>query len=200
MHNLKKNKDKADLVAKTFSDVYHAHDDGLNPVTEQTVASSVESIWLAEVELTPRFLISSTEVRNVVRVLRLTGATELDLIDNKLLRHLPRKAIVCLTHLFNACLKFSYFPIAWKRANVIPILKPSKDPTASKSYRPISLLSTVGKLFERWILRCLKCHINSSGIYRNEQFEFREGHSATHQLLRVVKHIKSGLQAKLSTG
>jgi hypothetical protein len=58
----------------------------------------------------------------------------------------------------------------------------------------------VGKLFERLILRRLKSHISSSGIYRNEQFGFRERHSTTHQLLRVVKHIKSGLQTKLSTG
>jgi hypothetical protein len=36
----KKIKENADVVAKTFSDVYHAHDDGLNPVTEQTVVSS----------------------------------------------------------------------------------------------------------------------------------------------------------------
>jgi hypothetical protein len=98
-------------------------------------------------------------------------------------------------------LKFSSFPIAGKRAdNIIPILKPGKDPTAPKSYRPISLLSTVGKLFERLILRRLKCPINASGIYRNEQFGLREKHSTTRQLLRVVKHIKSGLRTKLSTG
>jgi hypothetical protein len=113
------NQEKTDLVAKAFSDVYHTHDDGLNLVTEQMVASSVESIRLAEVDMSPEFLISLTEVRNAVRVLRFTRATGPDLIDNKLLRHLPRKAIVNLTHLFNACLKFSYFPIAWKRANDI---------------------------------------------------------------------------------
>jgi hypothetical protein len=77
------NQEKADLVAETFSDVYHTHDDGLNSVTEQMVASSVESIRHTEVELAPKFLISPTEVRNAVRVLRLTVATEPDLIDNK---------------------------------------------------------------------------------------------------------------------
>jgi hypothetical protein len=82
----------------------------------------------------------------------------------------------------------------------VPILKPGKDPTAPKSYRPISLLSTVGKVFERLTLRRLKYHINASGIHRKEQFGFREMHSTTHQLLSVVKHIKSGLRTKLSTG
>jgi hypothetical protein len=152
--------EKTDLVAETFSNVHHTQKYGLNSVTEQTVASTVESFRLAEVELVPKFLTSPTEVRNAVRELHLTGATEPDLIDNKLLRHLHRMAIVYLTQLFHACLKLSYFPIAWKYASVIPIFKPGKDPTASKSNRPISLLSNVGKLFKRLILRRLKCHIN----------------------------------------
>jgi hypothetical protein len=110
-----KNQEMAVLVAETFSNVYHTQKYGLNSVIEQTVASSVESFRLAEVELVPKFLTSPTEVRNAVRELHLTGATELDLIDNKLLRHLPRKAIVYLTHLFHACLKLSYFPILQAR-------------------------------------------------------------------------------------
>jgi hypothetical protein len=76
-------------------------------------------------------------------------------------------------------LEFSYFRIAfaWKRANVLPILKLGKDPTPPKNYRPISLLSTMDKLFERLIQCRLKCHINAYGICRNEQFGFRERYS-----------------------
>jgi hypothetical protein len=44
------NQEKANMVAKTFSAVYHSHDDGVNSVTEQMVASSVESIQFAEVD------------------------------------------------------------------------------------------------------------------------------------------------------
>jgi hypothetical protein len=35
----------------------------------------------------------------------------------------------------NACFKYSYFPTAWKQANVIPILEPGKDPFDPKSHR-----------------------------------------------------------------
>jgi hypothetical protein len=62
----------------------------------QMVASFTESIRLAEVELTPEFLISPTEVRNAVRVLRLTGATGPDLIDNKLSTPPPASKGHCL--------------------------------------------------------------------------------------------------------
>jgi hypothetical protein len=63
-----KNQEKADVVTETSSEVYG---DGLNSVTEQMVASSVESIRLAEVELAPKFFISPIDVRNAVKVLHL---------------------------------------------------------------------------------------------------------------------------------
>ncbi|XP_071483046.1 uncharacterized protein [Diadema antillarum] len=45
-----------------------------------------------------------------------------------------------------------YIPKIWRRARVIALLKPGKDASAAKSYRPISLLCHTYKLFERLIL------------------------------------------------
>jgi hypothetical protein len=45
-----------------------------------------------------------------------------------------------------------YFPPAWKHAPVVSILKQGKNPTLPSSYRPISLLDNVGKLFEKILL------------------------------------------------
>jgi hypothetical protein len=39
-----------------------------------------------------------------------------------------------------------------KHDQVISILKPGKDPALPPSYRPISLLDTIGKLFEKILL------------------------------------------------
>jgi hypothetical protein len=78
----------------------------------------------------------------------LTKAAGPDQINNRFLKKLPRKAIVYLTLIMNACFKYSYFPTAWKQANVIPILKPGnpvKDPSDPKIYRPISLLNAHSK-------------------------------------------------------
>jgi hypothetical protein len=49
-------------------------------------------------------------------------------------------------------LRTNHFPSAWKHARVISILKPRKDPAQSSSYRPISLLDTIGKIFEKILL------------------------------------------------
>jgi hypothetical protein len=52
----------------------------------------------------------------------LTKAAGPDQINNLLLKKLPRKAIVYLTH--TLALNTHIFQLLWKQANVIPILKP----------------------------------------------------------------------------
>ncbi|GFT70847.1 hypothetical protein TNCV_4163321 [Trichonephila clavipes] len=42
-------------------------------------------------------------------------------------------------------------PKIWKLSTVIPILKPNKDASECKNYRPISLTSTLCKLME-WVI------------------------------------------------
>jgi hypothetical protein len=53
---------------------------------------------------------------------------------------------------FNAVPRRQYCLSAWKNARVVSIMKPGKDPTVPSSYRLISLLETVGKLFEKILL------------------------------------------------
>jgi hypothetical protein len=61
------------------------------------------------------------------------------------LKHLPQRAVSLLTQIFHAILLTHHFPTMWKNARVISVLKPGKDPALLSSYRPISLLDTIGK-------------------------------------------------------
>jgi hypothetical protein len=105
-----------------------------------------------------------------------------------------------LVKLFNRCFHLAYFPAKWKNAKVIPILKPEKNPADASSYRPISLLSSISKLFEKIILTRMMVHINENSIFADEQFGFRHGHSTTHQLLRVTNLIRANKFEGYSTG
>ena len=82
------------------------------------------------------------------------------------------RAVLLLVQIFNAILCTNHFPPVWKHARVISILKPGKDPAQSSSYRPISLLDTFGKLFEKILLTRIFYEVGERGLLRDEQFGF----------------------------
>lgn len=55
--------------------------------------------------------------------------------------------------LFECCMRLGYHPEAFRMADVVFIPKPGKDPSTPKGWRPISLLSCLGKGLERVIAR-----------------------------------------------
>jgi hypothetical protein len=74
---------------------------------------------------------------------------------------------------------------------VIPVPKPGKDHSNPSNYRPISLLSSISKVFEKIIMKHLNGFISTVNILPNHQFGFRVAHSTSHQLRRVVQHVKA---------
>jgi hypothetical protein len=97
-----------------------------------------------------------------------------DLITGEILQNFKRKASVKLTTLINACVRLNYIPNAWKTAEVIFILKPGKNLSEVESYRPVSLLPIMSKLFEKLILKRLKPIIAEKHLVPTNQFGFKK--------------------------
>ncbi|GFW54569.1 RNA-directed DNA polymerase from mobile element jockey [Trichonephila clavipes] len=116
-----------------------------------------------------------------------------------MLKHLPLISIFELTNIITNIIKLGYFPLKWKTAAVIPILKPEKDTTKADSFRPIALLSVLGKVAEKIILTRMWHHVDSTNLIIPEQHGFRPNLSTSHQLLRVVETIRSGFVKQKST-
>ncbi|GBN82674.1 putative RNA-directed DNA polymerase from transposon X-element [Araneus ventricosus] len=116
------------------------------------------------------------------------------------LRMLTINAVTHLTKIFNKCLALHHFPASWKLAHELMFPKPHQDRKLTSSYRPISLLSNIGKLNEKLLLKRINEHCNNQNIIPNEQFGFRERHSCTRQLLRVTNKIVDRFNVKHYTG
>lgn len=140
------------------------------------------------------------ELKAIIRRLKTSKAPGIDGIQNILLKKLPLQAIVLLTKTINGCIKIGYFPTAFKCAKVLPIPKPGKDPKLPTSYRPISLLSSLGKVLERVILARLNAFTERENVLASEQFGFRPEHSTVHQVKRVTNIINTNKARRLSTG
>ncbi|CAG9138035.1 unnamed protein product [Plutella xylostella] len=119
-----------------------------------------------------------------------------DKIDKKILTELPRKGIIYLTALFNAVIRTGYFPSVWKIAEITMIHKDGKPPNEITSYRPISLLPVVSKLFEKVILRRITPVLTERSVIPKHQFGFRKQHATTEQVHRVCSTIRCALEEK----
>ena len=89
-------------------------------------------------------------------------------------------------------------PTIWRQAKIIAILKPGKDSSIPKNYRPISLLWHTYKLYERMILNRIAPAIEQHLI--NEQAGFTSGKSCTSQPLNITQHIEDGYEEGMITG
>jgi hypothetical protein len=76
-----------------------------------------------------------------------------------------------------------------KDAEIITLSKPGKDSKFPPNLRPISLLSTTGKLFKKVIITIVKRHIDEKGLLNTGQFGFRVSHSTTLQCMRLTDHV-----------
>lgn len=79
---------------------------------------------------------------------------------------------------------------------MIVILKPGKPPDDPNSYRPISLLPIISKIFEKIILRRMRAVIDEKNLIPEIQFGFREKHSLVEQVHRIVHSISQALEKK----
>jgi len=93
-------------------------------------------------------------------------------------------------------IRLCYFPVQWKYAQIIMIAKPGKLPTEVNSYRPISLLPIISKVFEWLLLHRLDEKIHIDGQLPTHQFGFRNNHSTIQQCHRVVTKIKESIEGK----
>ncbi|KAA5608871.1 hypothetical protein F3H15_34455, partial [Pseudomonas aeruginosa] len=130
-------------------------------------------------------LVTPSEVRLLIKLMKRRKAPGEDGIPPLALQNLPPSIVSAMTRLFNSILRVGHFHGTWKLGKIIVLPKPGKDRRQPSSYRPITLLSHVGNLFERLLLRRISPYI----LLRPEQFGFRSGHSTTLQLTRVLHHL-----------
>ena len=118
---------------------------------------------------------SEGEYNKGVAALKNNKATGRDDILVEQLNHLGPKAHKWLLTMLNICFMENKIPTIWRQSKIITILKPGKDSSIPKNYRPISLLCHTYKLYERMILNRISPAIEQHLI--KEQAETLQHHA-----------------------
>ena len=103
-------------------------------------------------------------------------------------KNLGPRAHRWLHSMLNICFTENRIPKVWMQSKIIAILKPGKHSATPKSYRPISLLSHIYKLYERLILNRIAPSVDRHLI--KEQVGFRPGMSCCSQLVNLTNTLR----------
>lgn len=101
-----------------------------------------------------------------------------------------------ITHHINAALRLQNVPTYWKIAKVITILKLGKPSAEPSSYRPISLLPVISKVFERLLIKRLNRIVEDRCLLPLHQFRFRSKHSTLDQVHRIINTVEDAIKDK----
>ena len=105
-----------------------------------------------------------------------------------------------LRRLFNACIDLAYWPAQFKEAVSVVIPKSKKDDYSRlKSYRPIVLLSCLGKLCEKVLAARLHYEGQKWGAFHPAQFGGTKQHSTVDAGMLLVHRIRQGWARGLDT-
>ena len=137
-------------------------------------------------------------VTKVIRGLNPNKAVGPDLVHNKILIKAVDFIAEPLSRLFTRSVNEHIFPKSWKVAHVTPIFKKGEKDVC-KNYRPVSLLSCVGKVMERCVQMHVFDYLNVNNLLVPCQSGFLPCDSTVFQLLAMYNDFCQALDKRITS-
>ena len=177
-------------IANEFNNYFANVGPKLSSKIKYNGKKTVEYFLRAPTEKRFEFELTTDEkVLNLIKSLEPKTSSSYDNISAKLLLQLADMLHSILRLLINKSLMTGIFPDKLKIAIVSPIYKgKDTDPHEFSNYRPISILPTLSKLFEKVVHKQLYEYLNNNNLLNNSQYGFRPNHSTEYAAIEFVDH------------
>ena len=183
-----------DYAKATLLNDYFARQSTLDITDTLTLPTDNHSI-AAPVPTLNEIKTSEREVLQILNSLDCNKSTGPDEIPAKLLKLTALIIAEPLSKLFNMSLSSGVYPSKFKEANIKPIFKNKGSPSDYSCYRPISLLSSLSKVFERIVYKRIYSHISEHSLLTDKQSGYRRNHSTEQQLLYLTHNLYKSLDS-----
>lgn len=177
--------EKAILLNEYFCSISNVNDDGIHPPNFENRTDSRFNV--------PQ--LTEMEISDILKNLKLGKASGSDMISHNMLKHTADTINRPLKTLFNMSLSTQCFPSLWKEATVIPLFKKG-DRHQVSNYRPVSLISCLGKVFERVVFKHMYNYLLNENLFYNLQSGFLPNHTTVYQLIEMYDSICNALENK----
>ena len=131
---------------------------------------------------------SSDDIKKIIRNFKPKSSSGDDNLSLKVLKCIGSKLSPTLALLINQSFDKGIFPQALKLAKVIPLYK-KDDPLIFNNYRPISLLLSLSKVYEKVVHSQLLDYFINNKLLLQNQYGFRPKHSTETATLELVDRI-----------
>ena len=109
-------------------------------------------------------------------------------LPNCLLKSSSQSLATPLSLLFNFILASEQFPLLWKTASILPFHKKGSHYDVT-NYRPIALLPSLSKVFEKLVCKHLYSYLESNNLLNHRNSGFRKNHSTLTSFLKTTHDI-----------
>ena len=133
-------------------------------------------------------LVTENEICEVIKCLNSKNSCGSDGISSKLIKYVIEELSMPLTVIINQIFTTGIFPYNLKTAKIHPLLK-AGDPLLATNYRPISLLTSISKIFEKIIFNQLTNYLSLNNILTDSQYGFRKNHSTQSAALELIDRL-----------
>ena len=133
--------------------------------------------------------VSENNVLSILCKLNSSKATGLDLLSPRFIKDGAKLIASPLTHILNLSLSTGEIPVNLKSAKVMPIYKKNSKMEAG-NYRPISILNTISKVFERIVYLQLNTYLQTHQLLYEHQSGFRSSYSTETCLISLTDFLK----------
>ena len=164
-------------------------EDNATEMSEENLALKQSVEGYTNMNLEP--MISFNEIKLALSKLKNRKAPGADNFKIQIVRELWKEMPEAIIGLINNCFIQRIFPRPWKEANLKILLKDeNRNRTLLSSYRPITLFSVVGKIFEKIIVERINETYKEAGLESPDQFGFKKGKGTDDAFLSLRQVIK----------
>ncbi|NEQ69831.1 MAG: hypothetical protein F6K21_30935 [Symploca sp. SIO2D2] len=170
----------ADILNKFFVSVFTEEDQREIPTPDSIFNNNKDPLVSGR--------ITREEVLTALDSMNKNSSPGPDGVHPHVLDKIKKDIVAPLTDIFNKTLETGIVPSDWKIANITPIFKKG-DHSVPGNYRPISLTSVIGKLFEKILRDKIVNHLETNKLLRDSQHGFRNKRSCLTNLLDFFSEI-----------
>ena len=135
------------------------------------------------------------EVAKILKQMKNKKSYGLDGISFQILKNCSPVIEPAIAAAFNKCIVERRFPNCLKIANVIPMFK-KRDRRNPEIYRPISLLSSLSKVFEKFLQSRMIKFCEKNCITSGNQYGFRSNRSCIDAIVSFTEIIRTEIDRK----